>query len=74
MPGAEAGGTPSEPGCLAELVVEAFRETEPGLYERVTTRHTQRHHPRPSVERALAGAGLAAVGVFGQLPDGSLDA
>lgn len=62
------------PGCLAELVVEAFRETEPGLYERVSTRHTQRHHPRPSVERALAGAGLAAVGVFGQLPDGSLDA
>ncbi len=61
------------PGCRAELVVEAFRETEPGLYERVTTRHTQRHHPRPDVERALAGAGLAAVGVFGQLPDGSLD-
>jgi hypothetical protein len=26
------------------------------------------------VEAALAGAGLAAVGVFGQLPDGSLDA
>jgi hypothetical protein len=39
----------------------------------VATRHTQRHHPRPDVERALAGAGLAAVGVFGQLPDGSLD-
>jgi SAM-dependent methyltransferase len=61
------------PGCLAELVVEAFRQTDSGLYERVTTRHTQRHHPRPAVERALAGAGLAAVGVFGQLPDGSLD-
>ena len=67
-------GDSEEPGCLAELVIEAFSETEPGLYERVTTRHTQRHHPRPSVERALAGAGLAAVGVFGQLPDGSLDA
>ena len=60
-------------GCVAELVVEAFRESDSGLYERVTTRHTQRHHPRPAVERALAGAGLAAVGVFGQLPDGSLD-
>jgi SAM-dependent methyltransferase len=61
------------PGCLAELVVEAFEETASGLYERVATRHTQRHHPRPEIERALAGAGLAPVGVFGQLPDGSLD-
>jgi SAM-dependent methyltransferase len=62
-----------EPGCTAELIVEAFAETDSGLYERVSTRHTQRHHPRPAIERALAGAGLAAVGVFGQLPDGSLD-
>lgn len=66
-------GESAAPGCLAELVVEAFSETESGLYERVTTRHTQRHHPRPAIETALAGAGLAAVGVFGQLPDGSLD-
>jgi SAM-dependent methyltransferase len=63
----------AEEGCVAELVVEAFSEVEGGLYERVTTRHLQRHHPRPEVERALADAGLAAVGVFGQLPDGSLD-
>lgn len=63
-----------EPGCIAELLIEAFTETEAGLYERVTSRHLQRHHPRPEVEEALAGAGLAAVGVFGQLPDGSLDA
>jgi SAM-dependent methyltransferase len=62
-----------EPGCLAGLVIEAFRELDSGLYERVTTRHTQRHHPRQVVEAALAGAGLASVGVFGQLPDGSLD-
>ena len=62
-----------EAGCLAELVVEAFGAGPSGLYERVTTRHTQRHHPRPEVERALAGAGLAPAGVFGQLPDGSLD-
>jgi SAM-dependent methyltransferase len=63
-----------EPGCLAGLVIEAFREDDSGLYERVTTRHAQRHHPRPDVEAALAGAGLRVVGVFGQLPDGSLDA
>jgi SAM-dependent methyltransferase len=62
-----------EPGCLAELVIEAFGDTGSGLYERVTSRHVQRHHPRPEVERALAGAGLIAAGVFGQLPDGSLD-
>ena len=63
-----------EPGGIAELIVEAFSETSPDVYERVTSRHLQRHHPRPAVEGALAGAGLAAVGVFGLLPDGSLDA
>ena len=63
-----------EPGCLAALTVEAFRDTGSGLYERVTSLHRQRHHPRAEVESALRGAGLRAVGVFGQLPDGSLDA
>jgi SAM-dependent methyltransferase len=62
-----------EPGCVAELVIEAFGETAAGLYERVTTRHLQRHHPREDVESALADAGLHPVGVFGLLPDGSLD-
>jgi len=62
-----------EPGCVAELIVEAFGETGDGLYERVTTRHLQRHFPRARVESALAGAGLCTAGVFGLLPDGSLD-
>jgi SAM-dependent methyltransferase len=62
------------PGCVAELVIEAFGDTGAGLYERVTTRHLQRHHPRAVVESALDGAGLRAAGVFGQLHDGSLDA
>jgi SAM-dependent methyltransferase len=61
------------PGCTAELVIEAFGETAEGLYERVTTRHLQRHHSREEVESALTAAGLRAVGVFGLLPDGSLD-
>ena len=62
-----------EPGCVAELIIEAFSETEAGLYERIATRHLQRHHPREAVERALASAGLRAVAVHGLLPDGSLD-
>ncbi len=62
-----------EPGCMAELVIEAFGEAPSGFYERVTSRHVQRHYPRPEVETALAGAGLRTAGVFGQLPDGSLD-
>jgi SAM-dependent methyltransferase len=66
-------GGAEQPGCLAELTVEAFAEAGDGLYERVITRHLQRHHPRPEVEAALAEAGLSAVAVFGQLPDGSLD-
>jgi SAM-dependent methyltransferase len=62
-----------QPGCDAALDVEAFRDVGHGRWERVTSRHRQRHHPRPAVERALAAAGLAAAGVFGLLPDGSLD-
>ena len=62
-----------EPGCVAELIIEAFSETPEGLFTRVTTRHIQRHHRREEVESALACAGLRAVGVFGLLPDGSLD-
>ncbi|HEY7452946.1 MAG TPA: methyltransferase domain-containing protein [Thermoleophilaceae bacterium] len=68
--GCDAG---AEAGCLAELTVEAFADTGTGLYERVVTRHVQRHHPRREVERALAGAGLVATAVLGLLPDGSLD-
>src|SRR5918998_4174285 len=60
-----------EPGCLATLTVEAFHETGSGLWQRVTSVHRQRHHPRAAVERALERAGLAAAGGFGLLPDGS---
>ena len=66
-------GEDFEPGALAELTIEAFSETSAGVYERVSSHHVERHHPRAAVERALESAGLAAVGVFGQLPDGSLD-
>jgi SAM-dependent methyltransferase len=66
-------GEAERAGCVASLTIEAFRQVPSGLYERVTSAHRQRHHSRPVVERALARARLAAVGVFGQLQDGSLD-
>ncbi len=49
-----------EAGCLAGLVIEAFREDGSGLYERVSTSHTQRHHPREDVEAALDERGARA--------------
>jgi SAM-dependent methyltransferase len=61
------------PGCLAAATIDAFtRRGEGGLYERVTSRHVQRHFPRPLVERLLAEAELECADVCGQLPDGSL--
>jgi SAM-dependent methyltransferase len=63
----------AQSGCVAELVIEAFSAGDAGGYERVTTRHLQRHYPRAEIEHALAAAGLEAAGVFGLLPDGSLD-
>ena len=62
-----------EAGCLATLTVEAFHRSRPGMWERLTSVHRHRHHPRAAVERALERAGLATAGVFGLLPDGSLD-
>jgi SAM-dependent methyltransferase len=62
-----------QPGCLATLTVEAFQAGDAGHWERVTSTHRQRHHTRPEVELAVAAAGLAVTGVFGQLPDGALD-
>jgi SAM-dependent methyltransferase len=66
------GGTdPAEfaPGDHAAAVLHAFTETEAGHWTRTTSRHLQRHHPRPTVDRALAGAGLEVAAVYGQTHD-----
>jgi SAM-dependent methyltransferase len=61
-------------GCVAAATIDAFaRGGDARLYERVTSRHVQRHFPRPVVERLIAEAGLECADVRGQLHDGSLD-
>ena len=42
-----------------------------GRYERVSTRHAQRHFPPHRVTALLARAGLECLGVHGVLGDGS---
>jgi SAM-dependent methyltransferase len=60
------------PGCQADAAMEVFAPREGGLYERVTSVHTQRHFPRERVVAALRRAGLACAGVHGVLADGAL--
>jgi SAM-dependent methyltransferase len=80
---AEAGGAffcwrgdaPPEirPGIEAGAWVEVFRERADGLWERTRSRHEQRHHPRASIEAAIADAGLEVAAVRGQLPGARLE-
>jgi len=60
------------PGCLAAAEIEVFAPAGDGLYERVTTRHEQRHFPVVGVVELLGDAGLDCVAVHGVLDDGSL--
>jgi SAM-dependent methyltransferase len=60
------------PGSAAEASIDVFAPTGDGLYERVITRHAQRHFPRERVEALLAAAGLECVSVHGVLGDCSL--
>jgi SAM-dependent methyltransferase len=53
-------------GEMASASLEIFAEREDGLWERHTTRHTQRHHPRPAIHAALARAGLRCCATLGQ--------
>jgi SAM-dependent methyltransferase len=59
-------------GCLASVVIDIFAPLEAGLYERVTTRHEQRHFARAEVARLLGHAGLDCVAVYGVLDSGEL--
>ncbi len=62
------------PGQLAHATVEIFADHGDGLWQRRTSRHTQRHHPPKTVVAALQHAGLECARVEGQLPGARLEA
>ena len=61
------------PGCLAAAQLEIFAPRDGGLYERVRSRHVQRHIPAARVTALLGEAGLDCLGVHGVRDDGSLE-
>jgi SAM-dependent methyltransferase len=61
-----------EPGGRAEALFESFVQVDDDCWRRITSRHEQRHHPRPVVEAACARAGLELVAVRGQVTGGHL--
>jgi SAM-dependent methyltransferase len=65
--------SPIEPGDVASARIEAFIEGDGALWQRVSSRHVQRHHPPEMVRGALAAAGLECPMVAGQLGGGRLE-
>jgi SAM-dependent methyltransferase len=61
----------SPPGCLASAQIEAFSRRDDGLYERLSSRQSQRHFPPHRVTGLIAEAGLECLGLHGILDDGS---
>ncbi len=64
---------PIEPGDAASARIEAFIETDDALWERVSSRHVQRHHPPGRIRAALAAAGLECAASAGQRRGGRLE-
>lgn len=62
----------AEPGCAAEARIDVFAPACGGRYERVATRHAQRHFPRDRVVALLEDAGFECVAVHGVLEDCAL--
>jgi SAM-dependent methyltransferase len=60
-------------GALCTLTVRGTVQLDDGRRILNTSRHVQRHHPRPTVERLLRAAGLTCVAVAGQRADGGID-
>ena len=58
-------------GDVGAATVEIFASRDDGLWERMSMRHVQRHHPPDAVRSALASAGLECV-VAGQHPGARL--
>jgi SAM-dependent methyltransferase len=59
-------------GDATAATIEIFAPAGDGLYERVVTRHEQRHHPAAEVAALLEEAGLSLVSLHGALDDGRL--
>jgi SAM-dependent methyltransferase len=55
------------PGDLACAALDIFSESG-GCWSRTRSRHDQRHHPRSTVDRCIASAGLRCLAVYGQDP------
>lgn len=70
------GETPegAQPGCAAEAWIDVFVPAADGLYQRVRSRHAQRHFTRDRVTALLREAGLELIDVNGVLGDGALAA
>ena len=60
-------------GGTARATAELLACGRDGKWRREQVVHHQRHHPRPSLEAALAQAGLVAVGVYGMQFDGTVE-
>jgi SAM-dependent methyltransferase len=61
------------PGCRAAATIEVFAPRGEQLYERVSSRHVQRHHPPERVTALMERAGLRCAGIHGVRDDGSLE-
>jgi SAM-dependent methyltransferase len=59
-------------GDATAAAIEIFTAARDGLYERVVTRHEQRHHPAEEVAALLEEAGLSLTALHGALDDGQL--
>lgn len=57
------------PSDLASAQLDAF-ERSGETWKRLTSVHTQRHHPEHAVRAALSSAGLHCLSVYGQFSDG----
>jgi ubiquinone/menaquinone biosynthesis C-methylase UbiE len=66
------GTADAGPGCAAEAQIDVFAVNPVGAYERVVTRHRQRHFGRDRVLGLLREAGLECQAIHGVLPDASL--
>jgi SAM-dependent methyltransferase len=59
-------GNETASGATVEATIDVFTPADSNTWRRTSSRHRQRHWPRQTVERLVAGAGLELVGIHGQ--------